>query len=148
MPSTLRIVTRARATAEQLFDLSLDVDAHRASMGSSAEQAVAGVMSGGLGLGDTVTWRARHFGVWFSMTVRISAYDRPRRFVDEQVSGPFRSFVHEHRFDSDGPDTVMVDTITLGSPVLGRAAETWVLVPYLRRIVTARNRHLVARLGG
>lgn len=146
MSSRFSLVTRSTASPEQLFDLSLDVDEHRVSMGSSEEQAIAGVTAGGLRLDDLVTWRARHFGVWFTMTVRITAYDRPRRFVDEQVSGPFRSFVHEHRFEPDGTGTVMTDTITLTAPLLGRPAERLVLVPYLRRIVSARNRHLVRRM--
>ncbi|PAX90951.1 cyclase, partial [Streptomyces albidoflavus] len=28
-----------------------------------------------MALGDTVTWRARHFGVVWRMTSRITAYD-------------------------------------------------------------------------
>lgn len=143
MPSTFRLVTHPDHSVERLFAASLNIDAHVASMARSGERAVSGVTSGQIALGETVTWRARHFGVWFTMTSRITALDEPHSFVDEQVRGPFRSFVHEHTFETDGVGTVMTDTVTLASPVFGRLAERVVLVPYLRRLIRSRNRHLV-----
>ncbi len=147
MPRTFELVTVTPVWPEELFDLSLDIDAHIASMAGSGERAIGGVAAGRIGLGETVTWRARHFGVWFTMTVRITALDRPRRFVDEQVRGPFRLFRHEHRFDVVDGQTRMTDIITVGSPVFGRLAERVVLVPYLRRLISARNRYLVTAAG-
>lgn len=147
MASFFTVITRAHVARERLFDLSLDIDAHLASMSASDERAVGGVTAGPIGLGETVTWRARHFGVWFTMASRITALQRPGRFVDEQIRGPFRSFRHEHLFEEDGDDgTVMTDTISLASPVLGALAERLVLVPYLRRLIVQRNRHLVDAL--
>ncbi len=43
------------APPEAIFDLSLDIDAHMASMADSNERAVAGVTSGLIGLGEEVT---------------------------------------------------------------------------------------------
>ena len=146
MTSTFGLETRSGHSAEQLFDLSLSIDAHLGSMSDSSEQAVGGVTSGQIGLGEQVTWRARHFGIWFTMTSRIVELDRPHRFVDQQVKGPFRSFVHEHTFTSSPAGSVMVDTITLAAPVLGRAAEAPLLVPYLRRLIRMRNDYLIAAL--
>lgn len=143
MVSRIELVTRARCTAQRLFDESLSIDAHLGSMSASGETAVAGVTSGQIGLGETVTWRARHFGVWFTMTSVISALDRPHGFVDEQVRGPFRRFHHEHTFRQEGDETVMTDAVTLASPIFGRLAERVVLVPYLRRLLRERNRFLV-----
>ena len=80
------------------------------------------------------------------MTSRIIALDRPHRFVDEQVRGPFRAFHHEHVFEQDAARTTMTDTLTIASPICGRLAERLVLVPCLRRPVAERNRHLVAAL--
>ena len=146
MTSTFGLETRSGHSAEQLFDLSLSIDAHLGSMSDSSEQAVGGVTSGQIGLGEQVTWRARHFGIWFTMTSRIVELDRPHRFVDQQVKGPFRSFVHEHTFTPSPAGSVMVDTITLAAPVLGRAAEAPLLVPYLRRLIRMRNDYLIAAL--
>ncbi|KRA23688.1 cyclase [Microbacterium sp. Root61] len=146
MPSTFVIVTRTEHPVDAMFAASLDIDAHLASMHDSGETAVGGVTSGSIGLGESVTWRARHFGIWFTLTSCITALDRPHRFVDEQVSGPFRSFVHEHAFVQDAGTTVMTDTLTVASPFFGRLAERVVLVPYLRRLIRKRNAYLVASL--
>ncbi|MDO8383037.1 MAG: SRPBCC family protein [Microbacterium sp.] len=149
MPTSFAVTTRTTASVEDLFDASLSIDHHLDSMRSSGERAVAGVTSGTIGLGESVTWRARHFGIRFTMTSRITALDRPHRFVDEQTRGPFRSFRHEHVFRSEGTRTVMVDTLTVESPTLGVPAfgtlvERLILVPYLRRLIRQRNAHLVA----
>ncbi len=148
MVSAFTIVSRTEVSVERLFDASLSIDGHLASMARSGERAIGGVTSGSIGLGDTVTWRARHFGIWFTMTSRITSLDRPDRFVDEQVLGPFRSFNHEHAFTREGELTVMVDTLTIASPIFGRLAERTVLVPYLRRLIRQRNRYLLASLSG
>lgn len=146
MPSTFVVVTDTDVSPQELFEISLDIDAHVSSMQQSGERAIAGTTSGTIGLGETVTWRARHFGIWFTMTSKITELDKPSRFVDQQVRGPFKTFVHEHRFDSVGGECRMTDTITVGSPIFGRLAERMVLVPYLRRLITRRNRHLIAEL--
>ena len=148
MASTFSVVTRTAVSAPALFDASLSVDSHIDSLAHSGEQAIAGVTSGTLALGDSVTWRARHFGVWFTMAVAITEFERPLRFVDEQQRGPFRSFRHEHRFETAADATVMTDIITVESPVFGRLAERLVLVPYLRRLIRTRNAHLVRVLSG
>lgn len=146
MVSSFSLVTRTRHRSVDVFDLSLSIDAHLGSMASSRERAVAGVTSGAIGLGESVTWRARHFGVWFRLTSTITALERPSRFVDEQTRGPFRLFRHEHTFTDASEGAVMIDTITLASPVFGRLAERFVLVPYLRRLIEQRNRHLLELL--
>lgn len=162
MTSTFTVVTPSSHAAERLFDLSLSIDEHLGSMADSGEQAIDGVTSGQIDLGETVTWRARHFGIWFTMTSQITEHDRPRRFVDEQITGPFRSFRHVHDFSSEvhgsagaGLTTIggtaprastMTDTITVTSPLFGRLAERLILVPYLRRLIRQRNRHLLAVL--
>ncbi len=146
MVSSFTLVTRAAVPAERLFDLSLSIDEHVSSMEHSGERAIGGVIAGAIGLGESVTWRARHFGIWFTMSSRVTALERPARFVDEQVRGPFRVFHHEHSFSRDGESTVMIDTVTIGSPMFGRVVEPMILVPYLRRLIRERNRHLLSAL--
>lgn len=137
-------VTRIRAPIERVFDLSLDLDMHAASMASSHERAIAGVTTGRLGLGEEVTWRARHLGVTWTLTSRVTELDRPARFVDEQARGPFARFRHVHTFVADGPVTVMTDFVEFAAPlgVVGRLAERLVLARYLPRLIDQRNRHL------
>ncbi len=137
---------------ETAFDLSLSIDAHLESFERSGERAVGGVTAGVIGLGEFVTWRARHFGITWTMTSTITEWDRPRRFVDEQRRGPFRSFWHEHRFEPIDHGTLLRDRVEFEAPflVLGRAAERLVLARYLRRLIDVRNTFLVSeatRLG-
>ncbi len=151
-------VTPIAAPPEAVFDLSLDIDEHRASMARFAERAIAGraarapvtVTTGMIGLGQEVTWRARHFGIPFRMTARIVELHRPTRFVDEQVRGPFRRFRHEHRFEATGAGTRMIDTISFDAPLgpLGQLTERLVLGRYLRDLLAQRNDHLKAAAEG
>lgn len=129
------------APPDRCFDLSLSVDAHVASMGQAGERAVGGVTSGVMNAGDEVTWEARHFGRWFTMTSRISEYDRPYRFVDEQVAGPFNCWWHEHHFDPDGTSTVMTDIVVFESPagILGRLGNRLYLTRYMTGLLVRRN---------
>ncbi|MFP5368408.1 MAG: SRPBCC family protein, partial [Actinomycetes bacterium] len=88
--------TTSSLRPEQLFDLARSVDVHVDSQKGSGERAVAGVTSGLIDEGQEVTWRAWHFGLPLTMTSRITRFDYPRSFVDEQVRGPFKSFRHIH----------------------------------------------------
>ena len=137
---------------ETAFDLSLSIDAHLDSFERSGERAIGGVTAGVIGLGEFVTWRARHFGITWTMTSTITEWDRPRRFVDEQRKGPFRSFRHEHRFEPTDQGTRLLDHVEFEAPfgLLGRAVERLVLARYLRHLIDVRNAFLVTeatRLG-
>jgi ligand-binding SRPBCC domain-containing protein len=143
-----RVVTELDASPDRAFTLSLDISAHERSMAGSSERAVAGTTSGRIGLGETVTWRARHFGIVWRMTSRITALEAPHRFVDEQVRGPFARFHHLHRFEPSARGTRMVDEIEFRAPFgpLGRLAERVALARYLPRLIAERNASLAAEL--
>jgi len=146
MTAQFVVTTPIDAPPEAVFDLSLDIDEHLHSMATSDETAVAGVTTGTISLGEEVTWRARHFGVGFTMTSRITAWERPVRFVDEQTRGPFRWFRHEHRFERVSDGTRMIDEITFDAPLgpVGWLAERIVLERYLHQLIEQRNTHLTA----
>ncbi|WP_258803007.1 SRPBCC family protein [Pseudarthrobacter sp. NS4] len=139
--------TESPLPQERLFDLARSVDVHVESQEGSGERAVAGVMSGLIGEGQEVTWRARHFGLPLTMTSRITAFDYPRSFVDEQVRGPFRSFRHVHEFEATPGGSVMTDRVEFTAPFgfLGRVAGKLVLGPYLHRLIAARGRFLAGQ---
>jgi len=119
---TIELRTFIAAPPERVFDLSRSIDLHRQSMAGSREEAVAGRTSGLIGLGETVTWRARHFGVRQRLTVRISGYERPRWFRDELVRGAFATMTHDHYFDAADGGTEMHDVFRFSAPAgpLGR----------------------------
>ena len=134
----------------EAFDLSLSIDAHVGSMAESGERAVDGVTAGVIGLGEFVTWRARHFGITWTMTSRITEWDRPRRFVDEQARGPFKSFWHEHVFEPVEGGSVLRDDVRFEAPLgpLGAIAERVVLGRYLAHLIDVRNQFLLTADGG
>lgn len=144
----IRLETNLPSTRGAAFDLSLSVDAHTSSMSESGERAIAGVTSGGMALGDTVTWRARHFGLPFTMTSRISAHEAPDRFVDEQVAGPFAVWRHEHLFESTADGVLMIDIVEFASPAgrLGRMVDRLVLTRYMTHLLEQRNAWLAGEL--
>ena len=138
----LRIVTHIAAPVERCFDLARSIDLHSRSTQQTAERAVAGVTTGLIGAGEEVTWRARHFGVWQTLTSRITVCDRPRHFRDVQVRGIFARLEHDHYFQPAGLDgTRMTDVFDYSAPLgpLGRLAERAFLSAYLRRFLEERN---------
>ncbi|MGL3200671.1 MULTISPECIES: SRPBCC family protein [Curtobacterium] len=146
MTVRFRLDTHLDCSPERAFALSLDIGAHERSLADTGERAVGGVTSGTIGLGETVTFRARHLGFVWRLTSRITALEAPHRFVDEQARGPFARFRHEHRFERAGTGTRMVDDVVVTAPFgpLGRLAEVVVLGSYLRRLLSTRNAALAA----
>lgn len=124
MAATFECAIRTTLGKGELFDLSRNIDAHKESMAQSLEEAVAGVTTGLISLGEEVTWRAWNFGIPLRMTSRITEMDAPDYFVDEQVRGPFRSFRHVHEFSEDSAGTVMVDRIEFAARS-DRSAAWW-----------------------
>lgn len=58
--------------------------------------------------GALLDYRLRVHGLPIRWRSEITAWDPPRRFVDEQIRGPYRLWVHEHTFEEDGPETTLV----------------------------------------
>lgn len=145
-PVVLSLSTFVPSTVERAFDLSLDIGTHLESMAESSERAVDGVTTGLIALGESVTWKARHLGVTWTMTSTITAWDRPTTFTDEQARGPFAWFVHVHKFEPEGSGTRMVDEIAYRAPfgVVGSVFDRLVLARYLRHLIEVRNEFIVA----
>lgn len=134
--------THIGAPRERVFDLARSIDAHQASSLGTSERAVAGVTSGLIGLGEEVTWRARHLGVTQHLTVRITAFDRPAHFQDVMLRGAFARMRHDHDFAEIDPDeTRMTDRFDFAAPLgpLGHLAEAVFLTRYMRRFLLRRN---------
>jgi ligand-binding SRPBCC domain-containing protein len=141
---TIRLETYIEAPVERCFDLSLNVDAHSHSVAQTRERPIAGVTTGVMKLGDTVTWEAVHFGIKQHLTSKITAYERPHRFVDEMLQGAFQEMKHIHEFVPQSSGTLMIDIFTFNAPLgfLGRLAETLVLTRYMKNLLLSRNSYL------
>jgi ligand-binding SRPBCC domain-containing protein len=139
--ATIVIITEIHASIERCFDASRDLDLHLDSMKETGEKAVAGRTTGLIELGEQVTWEARHLGVKQRLTSKITAFDRPHYFQDSMLKGAFKSFVHDHYFESSGEITIMRDVITFRSPLgfLGAFVDRYFMSRYLHRLIQARN---------
>lgn len=141
MMPVIKLQTYINAPVINCFNLSRNIDLHRQSMQQHNEQAIAGVTSGVIGLHDTVTWRARHFGLIFKMTVQITEMQSPAFFVDEMIQGPFKWMRHYHAFEASGNGTLMTDEFVYRSPLgwLGKIVDRLLITRHLQKLLKQRN---------
>ncbi len=102
---------------------------------------------GGMQDGGTVRISVGKPPAAISWTVQHTEFEEGRLFVDEQVSGPFRSFVHRHEFKDDGPNaTILRDDVSwraAGGRVAGQLTREGVSRQFRRlfRFRAERLRH-------
>lgn len=138
----IELRTDIKATIETVFDLSRSIDLHKISTEQTNEEAIAGKTSGLIGLNESVTWRAKHFGIYQNLTSRITEFERPNYFADEMEQGAFQEFKHEHHFSVLNGETQMIDVFTYKSPfgVFGSLVDKLFLKKYMTKLLTQRNR--------
>ena len=139
----IELETLVKAERQVVFDLSRSIDLHKISTQHTNEEAIAGKTSGLIELNETVTWRAKHFGVYQTLTSKITEFNSPDIFVDEMVEGAFKRFRHEHKFvkgKSEG-ETILLDVFDYESPfgVFGKLADRLFLKSYMTDLLTKRN---------
>ena len=61
--------------------------------------------------GSVIDYKLRVRGLPLRWRSLITTWDPPHRFEDTQVKGPYRQWIHEHRFIDEGDSTMMQDTI-------------------------------------
>jgi ligand-binding SRPBCC domain-containing protein len=137
----IRRETWIDAPVERCFLLSLSVDLHTASAHSSREKAVAGVKTGLISKGETVTFQGRHFGLRLKHTSRIEVLRPYSHFRDVMISGYFKHFEHDHHFAAMNDGTRMRDEIRFSAPwgILGRLATRMFLRRHLTAFLMERN---------
>lgn len=73
--------------------------------------------SGGLEVGAEVVLRMTRAGLPLRWRARHTAFEPGRLFRDEQVSGPFHTWVHDHAFDDAGSGAVLTDHVRWAAPL-------------------------------
>ena len=132
------------APIERVFDLARSIDAHLASTSRTQEKAIDGNTTGLIEMDDTVTFEAVHFWVRQKFCAKIVAFDRPHFFVDEMVSGAFKSMNHTHNFSVVDGGVLMTDILVFEAPlgVLGWIAEKMFLARYMKNFLIERGEKL------
>jgi len=138
---TIELITEINAPAKRCFDLARSIDLHLISTKHTGERAIAGTTTGLIGLDETVTWRAKHFFIWQTLTSKVVEFKSPHFFADEMVKGAFKSFRHEHYFFYVDDKTVMKDVFMFESPfwILGKLFNLITLKAYMTSLLKQRN---------
>ena len=137
----IEIRTEIKSKKEIVFDLSRSIDLHKISTEHTNEQAISGKTSGLIGMNESVTWRAKHFGIYQNLTSKITEFDKPNYFVYEMQEGVFKQFKHEHHFAELNGVTLMTDIFNYKSPLglLGELADKIFLEKYMTELLIKRN---------
>lgn len=137
----IKLTTAINAPIETCFNLARNIDVHQLSAGQTKEKAVAGRTSGLIEQGETVTWEAIHFGIKQRLTVSITHLEFPFLFVDEMVSGAFKTMKHTHRFTATEQGTIMTDEFSYTTPLglVGSMVDALILKRYMTAFLRKRN---------
>jgi hypothetical protein len=132
------------APIKRCFDLARSVEVHLIANIHSGEQALAvgGITSGLVSLGQQVTWRAKHFGIWHNLASETTVLEPPSHFQVTMIQGIFRSMQADHRFRAlRSGATEMKDIFAIAAPLplLGLLAEVLFLRRYMLALVRERN---------
>jgi len=135
------IETYIKADIRKVFDLARDIDLHQKSTAKTKEKAIAGRISGLIEENETVTWRAKHLGVYQTHTSKITSMEKPYQFTDIMLNGTFKSLKHQHIFKEKDNGTLMTDIFEFESPfgIIGKFFNKFFLINYLRNFLLERN---------
>lgn len=78
--------------------------------------------------GTLIEYQLRLFGVPFSWLTRIAHWDPPHEFADEQLRGPYKTWVHTHRFSESADQTVIDDQVEYRLPLFPMGEVAYPLV--------------------
>lgn len=94
--------------------------------------------------GQLIDYRLKVHGIPIRWQSRISVWEPPFRFVDEQLRGPYIKWYHEHRFVEQAEGTLVVDEVHYKPP--GGRLMNWLAVERdVRKIFAFRGEELLRR---
>jgi ligand-binding SRPBCC domain-containing protein len=145
--STIELITLIDAPIEICFQLSLSIDLELEAARAYQIRTVNGVTSGTIGSGQRVGWKTKQFGITVSHVSEITGFRQPLFFQDTMVNGVFKSFQHDHLFQSLAVNkTEMRDLLRFSMPVwwMGAFSEKLIVRPRLIHLLRLRNSHIKA----
>ena len=96
--------------------------------------------------GALIDYRLRLHGLPFGWQTKITAWEPSRRFIDEQVRGPYRCWIHEHTFEPSETGTLVRDWVTYRA-IGGVLVQKLLVERDLRTIFEFRRERLKGLLG-
>jgi ligand-binding SRPBCC domain-containing protein len=92
--------------------------------------------------GARIEYRISLRGIPMTWVTDISRYQPPDLFVDEQRRGPYRTWIHTHRFVDQRGGTLLIDDVEFD--MLAARLVAPLVARDLRRIFTFRHQALLA----
>ena len=91
--------------------------------------------------GTLIDYRLKLWGVPFKWRTEITHWEPPIKFVDEQISGPYHTWIHTHRFEEIDGSTRISDEVKHRLPLwpLGEIAYP-IIRAQINRIFTFREK--------
>jgi ligand-binding SRPBCC domain-containing protein len=96
--------------------------------------------------GTLIDYKLRIHGFPVRWRTEIKAWEPPFRFVDEQIRGPYRLWIHEHTFTAKSGGTLMRDHVRYAAP-FDWLVHALLVRPDVERIFAYRNKILAERFG-
>ena len=96
--------------------------------------------------GALIDYKLRVHGLPIRWRTRITEWEPPIRFVDEQLRGPYRLWVHEHDFESRDGGTLMRDRVRYAVP-FDFLVHKFLVQRDVERIFAYRTESLLRRFG-
>ncbi|MBT3227252.1 MAG: SRPBCC family protein [Deltaproteobacteria bacterium] len=63
-----------------------------------------------------IDYQLRLYGIPFSWQTEITFWNPPHKFIDSQIRGPYRSWIHTHHFQEADGGTLMHDRVEYKLP--------------------------------
>jgi ligand-binding SRPBCC domain-containing protein len=91
--------------------------------------------------GTEIAYRLKLRGIPVRWRSRIAVWEPPLRFVDEQLSGPYRAWIHEHTFREEFGGTTCEDHVKY-APIGGAIINKLVVEHDVKEIFAYRSDRL------
>ena len=97
-------------------------------------------------VGTLIDYKLRYRGVPLKWQSEILEWDPPNRFVDRQVLGPYRKWIHQHLFEEREGYTLAIDQVEY-AVIGGSLVNTLVVRRDVEQIFSYRKENLLEIFG-
>jgi ligand-binding SRPBCC domain-containing protein len=94
--------------------------------------------------GVMIDYQIRYRVVPIRWRTEIQVWEPPYRFVDRQIRGPYRQWIHEHTFEEKDGGTLMRDRVDYAVPgwIFEPLVHAWIVGPDVRAIFAYREKNM------
>jgi len=82
--------------------------------------------------GTLIDYKIKLSGISFNWKTEITQWEPPYRFVDTQLKGPYKVWIHEHTFVSQGSGTIIRDSVSY-------LPKGWALEPAIHGLIVKKK---------